>query len=338
MKLFTKLWASIAMLLMLSLATSCENSEEPITPAEPEYVTVSLGLNVELDCEYEPLTRAEENNDLYGIQVYSTPYPAAENAEWKEFAYGLFDTTDNLTVKLVRGYEYKFVATMIKDGKDKIHVDGGCYGSPFNHRVNYTGRVTSTSLSMTFFYDQLGFVSLDTPNTDLKYTTQYRRPNVERYYGELEGYIPGDNGSKATIELKRTSFGAKFIAKGDYAENGTLEILMESAPQLNLNLAEGNEVSEIYTFENVRAAWLDENYTETVPVTLRIAYSDGTTAPLGTHNITFKRNTTTVVNVDLTVGGDNGVGIQVTDGGEMPEGSEITIKDGEIVDTEVETN
>ena len=113
---------------------------------------------------------------------------------------------------------------------------------------------------------------------------------------------------------------------------------MKGAPQLNINLAEGNEISEIYTSQNVRDAWLDENYTETVPVTLRIAYSDGTTAPLGTHDITFKRNTTTVVNVDLSVGGDSGVGIVVTDGGEMPEGDEITIKDGEIVDTEIETN
>ena len=59
---------------------------------------------------------------------------------------------------------------------------------------------------------------------------------------------------------------------------------------------------------------------------------------MGTHDITFKRNTTTVVNVDLTVGGENGVGVEVTEGGEMPEGSEITIKDGEIVDTEIETN
>ena len=333
--------ASIAMLSMLSLATSCENPnarpEQP-TPSEPEYVTVSLGLSVDLDYEYEPLTRADENNDLYGIQVYSTPVPATENAEWKEFAYGLFDTTDNLTIKLIRGYEYKFVATMVKDGKEKIQSDDRGYCNPFYHRINDNGYVEPTPLSMTFFYGRLGYVYLESGYTDLKNTDQYRRPNVERYYGELEGYIPGDNGSKVTIELNRTSFGVKYIAKGDYAENGTLEILMEGAPQLNLNLAEGNEVSEIYTFENVRDAWLDKNYTETVPVTLRIAYSDGTTAPLGTHDITFKRNITTVVNVDMSIGGENGVGFVVTDGGEMPEGDEITIKDGEIVDTEIEAN
>ena len=337
MKVFSNLWASIAMLSMLSLATSCETSsalpEQPTTPAEPEYVTVSLGLNIGLDYEYEPLTRAEENNDLYGIQVYSTPYPAAEKAEWTKFAYGLFDTTDGLTIKLIRGYEYKFETIMVKDGKDKFgNEDGTCYQGPFWHETS-PHNYTMTELSTSFIYGKLGMSTWGDWGL-----SEYL--NAELYYGELESYIPGDNDSKATIELKRTSFGAKFIARGDYAENGALEILMadDSQPNLTLNLAEGNEVSGIFSFKNVRAAWLDNNYTETVSVLLRIAYLDGTNAPLGTHDITFKRNTTTVVNVDLTVGGENGVGFQITDGGEMPEGSEITIKDGEIVDTEMEAN
>lgn len=315
------------------LFTACSEvgtSEQP-TPTEPEYVTVSLCLNVELDYEYEPLTRAEENNDLYGIQVYSTPVPATENAEWTKFAYGLFDTTDNLTIKLVRGYEYKFETVMVKDGKDKVaNEDGTCYHGPFWHEYSL-GTYSMTELSTSFIYDKLGMSSWGDWGL-----TEYL--NVELYYGELVGYVPGDNDSKATIELKRTSFGAKYIAKGDYPENGTLEIRMEDAPQLSLNLAESNEVSAIYSFNNVRDVWLNENYTETLTVSLRIAYSDGTSAPLGTHDITFKRNTTTVVNVDLVVGGENGVGFVITDDGEMPEGDEITIKDGEIVDTEIEAN
>lgn len=336
MKLFSNLWASIAMISMLSLATSCENPnarpEQPDTPTEPEYVTVSLGLNVELNYEYEPLTRAEENNDLYGIQVYSTPIPATEYPEWTKYAYGLFDTTDNLTVKLVRGYEYKFETVMVKDGKNKVTQRQSGYDWPFLSENAYHSYGV-TPLSMSFIYDQLGMYEWGKLGIG-------HYLNVELYYGELVGYIPGDNDSKATIELKRTSFGAKFIAKGDYAENGTLEIIMENEtqPQLTLNLAEGNEVSGIFSFKKLRAAWLDENYTETVPVLLRIAYSDGTSAPLGTHDIPFKRNKTTVVNVDLSVGGEDGVGFVITEEGEMPEDTEITIKDGEIVDTEIEAN
>ena len=337
MKLFSNLWASVAMLSMLALATSCETItglwEQPTTPAEPEYVTVSLGLDVELDYEYEPLTRAEENNDLYGIQVYSTLAPATESSSWTKFAYGLFDTTNNLTINLIRGYEYKFVAAMVKDGKEKL----SCYGG--NSFLAPFAIDGWTPISNAFIYDHNGFGGLGSGYSYLKNPNDHlNHPNIERYYGELVGYMPGDNDSKATIELKRTCFGAKYIAKGNFAANGALEILMSSAPQLNLNLAEGNEVSEIYTFSNVRAAWLDENYTETISVTLRLAYADGTTEPLGTHSITFKRNTTTVVNVDLSVNGENGVGIEVTESGEMPEGTEITIRDGEIVDTNVEAN
>lgn len=323
----------LAVVGMLFTACSEVGTNEQPTPTEPEYVTVSLGLNVELDYDYEPLTRAEENNDLYGIQVYSTPVPATEDAEWTKYAYGLFDNTDNLTIKLIRGYEYKFETVMVKDGKNKVEkASDGEYYEPFMHEF-IPSNYASTPLSTSFIYDKLGMFEWGKWGIN-----DYL--NVELYYGELVGYIPSDNDSKATIELKRTSFGAKFIAKGDYAENGTLEIFMNktSQPQLALNLAEGNEISEIFSFDDVRAAWLDENYTETISVSLRIAYSDGTSAPLGTHNITFKRNITTVVNVDLSVGGDSGVGIVVTDGGDMPEGSEITIKDGEIIDTDIEAN
>ena len=331
MKLFSNLWASIAMLLMLSLATACENSS--VLPEQPdsEYVTVSLGFDVGIDCEYEPLTRAVENNDLYGIQVYSSPISATDNAQWTKYAYGLFDNTNNLTIKLIRGFEYKFVATMVKDGKEKTaSIFEGKYGGPFIHNDS-SSSASGTTISTSFIYDELGMTNLGDFGT-------INRVNGELYYGELEGYIPEGDGSKAIIELGRASFGAKYIAKGDYAENGRLEILMDRAPQLNLDLAESNMVSEIYSFASPRAAWLDDNYTETVSVALRIAYLDGTTAPLGTHNITFKRNTTTVINVNLSIGSDSGVGFVITEDGEMPEDSEITIKDGEIVDTEIEAN
>lgn len=342
MKLFSNFWASIAMLLMLSLATSCEKSEQP-TPAEPEYVTVSLGLDVSLDYDYEPLTRAEENNDLYGIQV-NYAVPTSGDYDWKPFAYGVFDSTDNLTINLLKGYEYKFIATMIKDAKEKLpsyekwendEYVGNSYSEPFSFisSANFKYGLEDHEYSL-----QHGATRLEISPGSLSYVA-YDHPNVERYYGELEGYIPGDNGGKAKIQLKRTSFGAKYIAKGNNATSGTLEILMNEAPQLNLNLAESNQISEIYTFERVRDAWLDNNYSETIPVVLRLVREDGSVVPFGTHNITFKRNATTVVNINTDSSGESsGVGVEIVDGGEMPEGDEITIKDGEIVDTEVETN
>lgn len=94
---------------------------------------------------------------------------------------------------------------------------------------------------------------------------------------------------------------------------------MEYAPQIKLNLAESNHVSDIYTFNNVR--------------------EDGTVVPLGTHNLTFKRNATTVVNVNMDDSTEaSGVGVEFLESGEMPDGDEVKIDGGEIVDTEVDTN
>ena len=321
--------------------TACSEvgtTEQPTTPTEPEYVTVSLGVDfIDLDVTYEPLSRAQKSKDVYGIQVYSA-VPTSGEYDWRPFAYGVFYSTDNLTINLLKGYEYKFVATMVKDGKEKLlwweNYEGDIgeyYHSPFNATAsdNFEYGLHDHGLP-------LRSGSTHCVNND---GHQNSRPNVERYYGELEGYVPGDNGGKAKIQLKRTSFGAKYIAKGKNATNGTLEIIMNGAPQLNLNLAESNQISEIYTFSYVREAWLVDNYSETISVLLRLVREDGTTVPLGTHNLTFKRNATTVVNINTDdCSESSGVGVEFIDSGDMPDGDEITIDGGEIVDTEIEAN
>ena len=332
------------MLSMLSLATSCETSsalpEQPTTPTEPEYVTVSLGVDfVDLDVTYEPLTRAQESKDVYGIQVYSA-VPSSDKYDWQPFAFGVFDSTDNLTINLLKGYEYKFVAAMIKDAKEKLIWHE--YWDNDEYVDNYEYFNSTISDNFTYGISDAGS-TLGDGHTFLPTSGNgwgnYHHPNVERYYGELEGYTPADNGGKAKIQLKRTSFGAKYIAKGKNSKSGTLEILMDGAMQVNLNLAESNQVSDIYTFDNVYEAWFDNNYSETIPVVLRLVREDGTTVPLGTHNLTFKRNATTVVNVSMDDASEaSGVGVEFLESGEMPDGDEVTIEDGEIVDTEVETN
>lgn len=338
MKRFFLLLAVIGMLF-----TACSEvgtSEQP-TPTEPEYVTVSLGVDfVDLDVTYEPLSRAQKSNDLYGIQVYSA-VPTSGDYDWQPFAFGAFDSTDNLTINLLKGYEYKFIATMVKDGKEKIErlkiYENGEWLGDYAYAIPI-----NSAISDNFIYGpndkweiQYGWADLRDNNSG----NHYSYPNVERYYGELEGYAPTDNGGKAKIQLKRTSFGVKYIAKGNNATSGTLEILMDQAPQLDLNLAESNQIYEIYTFHNIRAAWLDDNYSETIPVVLRLVREDGTVVPFGTHNITFKRNKTTVVNINTDdCGESSGVGVEFIDSGDMPDGDEITIDDGEIIDTEIETN
>lgn len=316
-------------------------SKEPIgVEEESEFYTVQLGWAGEiLDVSYEPLTRAA-NDDLYGIQVYSVPNNDATNPTWTKFAYGVFDDPDNITINLLKGYKYKFVATMVVDGKNKIIKDGvGYYSYPF-----YLDSNASKELNKFTFSSQYGLGSLGNGNTFLKNPSHiYSRPNVERFYGELVDYVPGSNGNKAKIHMKRTSFKAKFIAKGKLAKSGTLNIMMTDAPEMNLALSNSNnQISDMFTFSDVDAAWADNQYSETIDVTLTWTRTDGTVVPLNTHKVSFKRNATTVVQVTIDNDANKGeLGFEIDDT-DVTEGDDenpdVEITDGESVKTNVTTN
>ena len=233
---------------------------------------------------------------------------------------------------------------MIKDGMKKFDFNYGCNGftgvgdpfwgtngpTAFEAKFNYT-----SSWNLGGLGNGLSYL------VDGKF---YEHPNTDRYYGELENYELNDNNSKAMIKMKRVSFGAKFIAKGKAAESGTLEILITGAPKMELTpSADKKHISDTFTFSNVIEAWAaNGNYTESIAVTINWHRTDGSTIPLGTHDITYKRNATTVVNVKVVNDASaEGVGFDIdeTELGIMPDDEdETTIEDGKIVETEVETN
>ena len=325
------------------------SQKDPMPNAEQEYYTVSLDWEGEiLDVWYEPL-RSNSTDDLYGIQVYQAPDVELEEGKsttWTRYAYGLFDNADDITIQLLKGYKYKFVATMVVDGKNKIShfTDNVSYSNPFY--ITRPGANTYGLLANKFDYQStIYFSGLEDGTTSLQGLSGYiSHPNTERFYGELEDYIPGSNGDKAKIKMKRTSFGAKFIAKGKLAKSGTLQVQMTEAPKMELALSNSdNQISDIFTFDYVKAAWADNQYKETIAVTFNWIRTDGTTLPLGTHNVTYKRNATTVVQVNIeNEANAGGVGFEYdeADLGDMPEDGEndLTITDGEVVDTDVDTN
>lgn len=348
MKKILNLLLSSALVIAAFCTISCEKKIEPGAGNEPEaeYYVVSLGLGGEIEVEYEPLARSKGDKDIYGFQVYSAldKDPVDEGGySWIPYAYGLFDNIDNLTINLLKGYKYKFVATMVVDGKEKLspsYNEQPQYGEPFVwENASSAGW---TPLANTFNYSASAYLrGLGYGGTYTNAGWHYTHPNTDRYYGELEGYIPSSKGGKAKIHMKRTSFGAKFIANGKLAKNGTLEILIAGAPRMELNLAESNQISDTFTFSNVYEAWRDNQYRETIAININLHRTDGSTVPLGSHEIVYKRNATTVVKVNMeNEGTQNPLGVEITETGEMAEDpeTETTITDGEIVDTEIDTN
>ena len=347
MEKLRKFLAAITALIACVGMTSCSSENDlPGNEAEQEFYTVRLGWGGELDVTYEPLTRADATDDLYGIQVYSTPDIELEDGEeitWTPYAYGLFDNTD-ISINLLKGYKYKFVATMIVDGKNKVGGSielGKHFGYPF---FNDAGQNSECELSNKFSYDASNFFPyLGEGNTWLLKENGeikgYTRPNFERFYGELDNYEPNAQNAQVTISMKRTCFGAKFVAQGKAATEGTLDIQIEGAPKMSLTPSgETLSIFDIFTFSNVKDAWSTENYSEDIEVTINWHKEDGITIPLGTHKITYKRNITTVVNINVEDEGvQSGVGFEFEDTDMPEEETETTIKDGEIVETEVGT-
>lgn len=315
--------ASVAMI-------ACSKEDAPAPQEEPEFYTVQLGWGGEIvDIAYEPLDTRAATNDLYGIQVYSKPNNNSTATSWEPYAYGAFDDPTDISIDLASGNKYKFVATMVVDGIERVEwssdadifaIDSDKLGV-FKYEKVIGAKLTEGYYNVTTNYEgNLEFCS---------YT------NIDRYYGELEDFVPSNNNVDATIVMKRTSFGAEFVAEGALAKSGTLMI-----DRMPLALTEDEDyVSDIFTFHSVALAWADDDYSETTDIAFKWIRPDGTELQIGTFPITFKRNTTTVVTIkmenDVVEGNQTGgVGFSIasSETGEMPvdPNNSVTIVDGEV--------
>ena len=335
--------ASVAMI-------ACSKEDAPAPQDEPEFYTVQLGWGGEIvDIAYEPLDTRAAGNDLYGIQVYSKPNNNSTATSWEPYAYGVFDDPTDISIDLASGNKYKFVATMVVDAKNKIAnmMDGigveeevrDHYAAPFN-----------------VFFDDIGTFISERKNEDIIYSHAWiidlegeihssHTPNLDRYFGVEEDFVPSSNNTDITITMKRVSFGAKFIVEGALAKSGTLDIQIPEAPKMSLTLTEGEDsISDIFTFfgegyGGELYACTRDDFSEVMSVSFKWIRPNGTELQIGTFPITFKRNTTTVVTIKMendVVEGDQtgGVGFSIasSEKGPMPENEDnsVTIVDGEV--------
>lgn len=305
------------------------NPEEPDVNSEPKEYIVSLGMTGEIEVSESPLLGRASSDDLYGINVY---YKTPSSDNYNSYAYGLFDDKSKMIISLLEGYEYKFVATMIVNGKNRVTHSGNSYWEPFA-----TGK--STTLSNYFNYNQGIMKGLDRGNTWLHPSSSTSVcPNTDRYYGETSDYTPSKDGS-VSIDMKRVVFGAKFIADG--LTEGKL-IINCAGESLNIEYGKTLEIEEIFTFGNsspLGLTWTADNYSEERTISVSWEKSDGAIMPIVTGQlITFKRKTLTTITIkvkDSSV--NNGVEISQEPGDLIP-GDNITIESGTGVENPVEPN
>ena len=135
-----------ALPLMAMCIVSCNREEiEATAGAENtpqsvgEAVNVSFAFKGDITIEESPLLKAAgeetESTDLYGINVY---YDKERDGNINDvYGYGLFDNIADMNISLLTGYKYKFVCSLVKDGKNKVAYN--------NYRFYYSSSSYSSS-------------------------------------------------------------------------------------------------------------------------------------------------------------------------------------------------
>lgn len=279
------------MLILVAALVSCnKNASDSAESPVKEYV-ISIGFGGEITgVSIGEMTRAGENNDLYGIQVDSRE--AGTTGEYANYAYGVFDTFEGLTITLLEGKEYRFQATLVKDAKERIYSASSGYYFPFYHYGNPMG---STPIETEFTYTIDQHLALTQTNETSLVGGDFHRPDVDRYYGELEGFVPGSSDA-VTIEIKRVAFGLNVIAEG--MTEGKLKVQMQHAPLKEIVYPE-TELDDIFCLYNVNNAWSTENYKESINVSFTWVKDNEEEILLASDEFDFYRNKRTTITIQV---------------------------------------
>ena len=322
MRTFRLIGMALLAVVMCVNFTSCSN-EEVVSdePTQDKYITVGLGcVRENIDITDSPLSRAATTNDLYGIQVYTVE----DGWNLIPYAYGVFNTLDNVTVKLLSQKTYKFEITVV--------IDGNSRGFSFW----YGG--SGTQGSGQFAYSPDVYLSLSSGG----YVGNDYVWNFERFYGELDNYTPVEN-ENVTIETKRVSYGAKYIAEN--LSEGCIDIKVanknsEGNPLYKVNLTTTNyENDNIYTFRDILDAYKNNDYSVENTLIITWTKDNGDVIPLGTYTVTFKRNVKTTIRIkagDLSV--NKGITVTKEDTPFSDDENEYIIEGGEIITVPVNSS
>lgn len=279
-----KLFIFQLVVILAMSVTGCSSVEEPLLsgdPADAKTYQVKIGFSGEITNIIEsPLTKVGEAKDWYAFQVYSAPEDDPYGS-YQAYAYGFFDNKSDMVINLKEGYKYKFDVSMVVDGSEKVE-----YFSLENAGWTSIGNSFFITSQERVRYMYEGYLYLQDP------FETFDRPNVDRFFGSTKGYVPTQGGS-VNIDMKRVSFGVKFVAK-NFME-GSLELSVEGAPILSLDASSGTEIQDIISFNYLSSAFSEDNYTEEIPVNIVWVKPDNVRVPIASESIAFKRNKLTTI-------------------------------------------
>ncbi len=322
----TLFW-SLPLIFCLSGCVMMEelDKESPVQEAKEYIVPIKMAGEI-LEIEEGPLTKAGENNDLYGFQINSKK---AGEIPYSPYAYGLFDDISDVKVKLISGAEYEFICTMVRDGKNKIsdNRSGVVSPNPYTYLLPFdmiisNAFVYDTNLSKEFSLTSGLSVLRGTFNDPLSI------PNTDRYFGTINAISP-QSPNVISINMKRVVFGLKCVVEG--LIEGELNIKLKGEYNFGspvISIIAGGDMSfeDVYTFGSFEEGTNGE-LSRTYTLEVKHIHADKTQEIIVEKPINFKRNkkTTVTVKVNSKDTSTKGVDIVLEDT-PMTDGDKITIE------------
>ena len=305
------------------ILSACSKGLTPEVNPDGEMVLVHLNLSGEIDVEDSPLTKAFTTDDLIGVQVYQGS---------DDYAYGLFDDVSKMNIYLHTGKTYKFVCSVVKNGKSLVYkaTNSGWANTKFpvgasdntstvfytngNYLLPFIGKKNDTdsgyyshSITNKFVYsedEQYHFTNLQygTIASGTSESSYKRYPNADRFYGEVSGFTPS-NGVALSIPMKRVSFGVSLSISG--ITDGNVTVTIKNSDQTfhtNSGITQDTQFGiTTWSFFDLRSAWqYADNYAENFTVGVVWNRGVGVTQDLGTKTVQFKRNAVNHVKINLS--------------------------------------
>lgn len=280
----------ILSLLLVATFCSCSKEDTPIHE-EDKFYTISLNFNGDITTSDSPLTRGTATDDLYGLMVW-------QNGSF--FGGGLYDNVEDMKVRLQSSKKYKFVVTAVKNGKNVLYDNG--YNAPLQY-----------SLSNKLNSNRNCYSSFKSGRSQMKNKNYDYYPETDRFYGEVDNYIPTENGV-VNMDLKRTAFGLQYKVSG--VSDGKVIVTIENSDDIFFSesiTADYTSEEKVITFKDVYSAWqYADNYTEKVTVSASWVRGIGITQNLGSKEVVVKRNRMNIIHIKLaTDESGNNLGIDV---------------------------
>ena len=233
------------------------------------------------------------DNDLYGLIVYQGD---------QEVAQGLFDDPSKMQLSLEKGKDYKVVATVVKDGKQKLYSNAAGYVQPFGSSGTLLyNKFSEKNINAGFALDAEQFGKGYTKFSNGSF---HQYPETERYYGEatISNFTQD---TQVTIPMIHTGFGLKFeIAE---VANGTVDVTFKTKDDqetlYSVTGIKSSYVSEakVFTYSDVYTTWSNpDNYTEEIKITAVWKKATGEVQDLGSKTLKVKRDRITTVSFMAT--------------------------------------